>query len=925
MIRRFVSRAVIFVLLISLLPVTAVFSTDELVNYSMVDISPYTTSKAYLLQIPITFADAVQYPHDYVFYDNYDNCIAINKEHLASKLSPEGVLEDRNGVPFHMPLDLAIEVRANGNGKTYVPSTTINLKNRPYERINFLAVSARPRTQDIHIDINYTDGTKTTFQNFYVEGHGINADVDNFVCKVNAFVYWGSGNYVSAANYIGIGSYSVQPVAGKPVDSITFRSSSYLNGCKVLAVTTEGKSVSGMINDLPEASNVTSENFDSVLSMLYAIEQIMTEDNITEADLSVDALERLMSIRNKINELKIEIIAGLIDELPDAEDITTENFTNVETALSTVEQNMELSGITEDELDENSIGKLDRIRQRIIVVKKENIILLIIGLPEAQDITPQNFSNIEQAIFDIFEKMAQESLTEDDLDVTFISKINSIRAIIDNIRNSFNMVDISPFATSKAYISSTSSTVLFQDANVQYPHDYIPYDNYDNCIAISKLDLASMLDEQGILYSKSQIPFSMPMDLAIEVRANGSGKTYVPSTEVNLSDRVYSHIYFLASSVNGTLKEFHIDVNYKDGTRATYQNFETKGRKINQQLESFVCEVDAFVYWGSGNYSKALKYIDIGSYSIQVDTQKVIDSITFRSTNRLVPIKVLAITTVEPDVAFLKNWVENKIDTLIHPNGDKSTLLDIRQTLDRLAVRGVGEQEISGIEKFYHMYDRVVYVSGHSTVVSVSNIDTNIVFLNPVDEKTVNKKNITVKHGTRRLSENEYTLQMIKTGGGVKEVLVRCANSLDYEKSYKIELSRNIHSTLGSNFTLHDEFMISFVPNPPFELSEFVLTDEQGNTINSLSGKTGLVNVKAVLKNNSNAEGQSYAVTIGLYSRTGKMEQCITSEGALSLSETEEIHGQLTLPSDTSGYTVECYIVDSYTGLKLIYLPQIRQ
>ena len=508
-------------LVLSSFPVMQVLANNDSPHFQMVDISPFATSKAYLLQTatPMTFADAnVQYPHDYIFWDSNNNCIMMNKANLASKLSPEGVLSDKNGVPFHMPLDLAIEVRANGGGKTYVPMTTVDLQNKPYDKIHFLASRVKDLGDNIHININYADGTRTIFTNFGIRGRKITLDPNVLVTSVDAFVYWGSGDLISADNYIDIGTYSVQPDANKIVDSITFRSSNHLDGCKVLAVTTEGKNISDFINDLPEIGSITEDNYQSAQDLINVIEQDMIIQGVTEQDLSGAELSKLNSTRDKIS---------------------------------------------------------------------------------------------------------------------YVKKV-------------FQTINIAPYATSKVYLDAPFGVndIAFSAANVEYPHDYLHWGNYDNCGALSRNDMARIVGDDGILTDKKGVPYSMPLDKAIEVRANKTTPsiTYVPRTVIRLGDIPYENIHFLAGSVDGTPTNFHIDIIYTDGETVPIYNFPILPFN-SATTENRVCAPEWFNYWGSGNYTKQTGRFSIFSYSVKPQQGREVAMVAFYSNYFSFGAKIFAVTT----------------------------------------------------------------------------------------------------------------------------------------------------------------------------------------------------------------------------------------------------------------------------------------
>ena len=578
---RFISVIFICVMLISLFPYPT-FSSGADKFYQTINIAPYATSKVYMDSAEgvtsIPYAEAnVEFPHDYIRWGAYDNCLAISKRHMADIVGDDGILTDNNGVPYSMPLEKGITVRGNSATKTYVPQTTIDLPDKVYENIHFLVVSQEGCAENFHIDIIYADGGIDRALDYVIDSGAQNPE--NIVCTVSAFAYWGSGSY-SLNNTARLRSYNIQPQQGRVVNMIKFYNNFSTYSCKILALTTERKGAQELINELPNATVISTSNYYNIKEQLNFAVREMKEQNIKVSDLNSTAL----------------------------------------------------------------------------------------------------------------------------------AKLNSVRSALDECLGRYNMFNIAPYATSKVYIDIPIgvSSFPYASANVQYPHDYIKWGSYDNCGAISKREMSSIVDSDGILHDKSGVPYSMPLNMGIEVRADNinSGVNYMPRTLVDVENRVYENLKFIAVTKDTTAENFQINIKYTDGTETSVKAGENELKILasgSSGLDNYIGAVGMFAYWGQGSYNLT-STATLFSYSLKPDPNKIVDKIEFRSFYFNSGFKVLAVSGVRHSLSESLAMANNLIGKL--PSLNELSIINyvdvglIRSLINDLVVRGVTEGELVGYSDF---------------------------------------------------------------------------------------------------------------------------------------------------------------------------------------------------------------------------------
>jgi len=121
------------------------------------------------------------------------------------------------------------------------------------------------------------------------------------------------------------------------------------------------------------------------------------------------------------------------------------------------------------------------------------------------------------------------------------------------------MVDISSAANAEVYKDGTDMTYNVESSS----SDYFPYGStyYWRC-ALKKDSVEAQLTN-GIVHDSADVPYSMPLQQAINPRG-----TYSPSITVDITDGEYKNIYFLGAvfSTSGGVTSFRATLNYTDGS-----------------------------------------------------------------------------------------------------------------------------------------------------------------------------------------------------------------------------------------------------------------------------------------------------------------------------------------------------------------------
>ena len=302
--------------------------TDEVIRlaeatteYKTVDISAYYKGKAYLNSQNYT---SVTIDSDDDFWswggDTYRHNYALNSESVEA-LKVNGLVYDNGGIPFLWNTDGAIQVRRTSSfspGATYTNGATVDIENGSYSKIDFLAysVNGSKTYQAFTVDMIYTDGTVT--KSVYINGMGATTEK---AIKVGAYAHWAEnankGSTVTnfgSAGTAAVDTYSVQADETKTLDKIRFYNgvSDYAGGyeqTKVLALTLEKDRLKAVLTEIPEASEITVGNVQSVKTALENFYSILDAQNKTVSDLTADEQAKVTAAAEKVEAVLKEIKA----------------------------------------------------------------------------------------------------------------------------------------------------------------------------------------------------------------------------------------------------------------------------------------------------------------------------------------------------------------------------------------------------------------------------------------------------------------------------------------------------------------------------------------------------------------------------------------------------------------------------------------
>jgi|GEM_PF-1358801 len=276
-----------------------------------------------------------------------------------------------------------------------------------------------------------------------------------------------------------------------------------------------------------------------------------------------------------------------------------------------------------------------------------NISTLIQALPTGTDITIDNKTKIQAKVNNINALMSVYGITVNDLSAADSQKIAAVQDRLNKMDVIYNTIDITGYATSKAYIEGTAD-------DAENIHDYFMFGGTpDAQVALVKSSVQSKLTS-GVLSDGRGVPYSMPLNKAITVQANSESFTSVPKTTVDLTNAQYERIYYLAGvadfGAEDNYQEFYVTINYTDGTytqlkSGTDASVTLLKRDSSTTVEQYACTVDASFKWpGQTSFGMGATF-NLYSYGITPAAGKIVDSLDFESKHWWTSPKVLAITT----------------------------------------------------------------------------------------------------------------------------------------------------------------------------------------------------------------------------------------------------------------------------------------
>lgn len=134
------------------------YSDNESPRYNFVDISKNANSKVYIDSSPtpgqpVPWDDFIKGPLDGVSYrGNAKDRVGIQTSSIQSMTS-DGILTDGDGVEYELTFSDVITVVAGSS------TSNVDVENRIYRSMNFLATVVCNVQMDIGVDVVYTDGS----------------------------------------------------------------------------------------------------------------------------------------------------------------------------------------------------------------------------------------------------------------------------------------------------------------------------------------------------------------------------------------------------------------------------------------------------------------------------------------------------------------------------------------------------------------------------------------------------------------------------------------------------------------------------------------------------------------------------------------------------------------------------------------------
>ena len=195
---------------------------------------------------------------------------------------------------------------------------------------------------------------------------------------------------------------------------------------------TKVEQVQAMIDELPEAEEITAENRNDVQAQIDTIDEALAELveeetgalDTTRYDAVVAALSALdaQNADPDPEPSTVEQVQTLIDALPEAEEITAENRADVQTQIDAIDAAM--LELTEDQAATLDTARYDEAAAALLALVTpsalEQVQALLNALPDAEDINEDNRADVEAQLGAIDE--AKLELTDDEMDELDISR-----------------------------------------------------------------------------------------------------------------------------------------------------------------------------------------------------------------------------------------------------------------------------------------------------------------------------------------------------------------------------------------------------------------------------------------------------------------------------------------------------------------------
>ncbi len=343
--KKILSILTVAALLLGTLAVSPVLAEDAITTYKTVDISGVYNSKAYISASDLQKEITIESDNDFWYFGGqlYYNNYALDKEAVEALKDENGLVYDKNGVPFNWNTEGAITIAGTDTSKQsdaqYSNSQTVDVPDGSYSKLHFLAhmIANEASWVPFHVTVTYTDGTTATTA---VDLYGQDQNIENAI-SVGYFAHWVQGKQEKVTftndyskNSAAVNTYTVALDSAKTVASVKFYNNLSNYACwyehaKVLALTLEGDFLTDKIEAIPAATDVTKGNAYSVKTKIEEIDTILKENNMTLEDLPEAYAEKLTAVSAKANE-----ILAIIEATTEYTTVDLTPFNNSQTYLN---------------------------------------------------------------------------------------------------------------------------------------------------------------------------------------------------------------------------------------------------------------------------------------------------------------------------------------------------------------------------------------------------------------------------------------------------------------------------------------------------------------------------------------------------------------------------------------------------------------
>ncbi len=524
---------------------------------------------------------------------------------------------------------------------------------------------------------------------------------------------------------------------------------------------------------------------------------------------------------------------------------------------------------------------------------------------------------LNAAIDDGNYRLAQQLLAKietctDDTALNFLAsdEYMEIKSAIEDNISYFSTVDIGPASNAEVYKDGSDMSYNVASSSPDYfPWGSTWYFRY----GLKKDSVAAQLTD-GIAYDNAYVPYSMPLEKAINVQGSTS-----PSTTVDVADGMYAKVHFLSAAVDvsNNTTTFRVTLNYTDGSTSyiDYNSDNYYGKATTGN--SLVMTVDAYNgSWtektsGTNTMSTSTAAFGIHTYALSVTDGKTLDSVTFSSDNLNTTAKILAVTLETPSLGSMLGYLEDALADLDALMDDNEMMEQVAGMVEVLQENDVDLSAIPNYEEFLDMKEKMVSFSGYTVETDGDTVNVDVEFsvgITDADYDTVK-----LFKGTSAIPEDDYTIEQSSDN----TLTISFKNGLDFSSQYSIVLSADIRSAADAEYYLGKDVTISFVPEAQVKITSFEIYDSNGSYASLAEAAGKEVSLKAVL-----AGDEASDIFITLYDADNMMTTVLSET-------TNPVNGEyiaeevLMVPENTTGFALECYVFGTDGEMKLLYPKSI--